>query len=477
MAKDLNVNITGNASSYLRSLGKAQKSTSKFGAVAKAALISGAAAGMVALGKAAKIGWDEFNAGEQIANQVNAAIKSTGGVAGVTAKHVDELSQAMLKKAGIDDEATGAAQAQLLTFTKIGAKGGIFDKTTSAVADLATRLNNGAIPGMEQMSSTAILVGKAMNNPINGLTRLKRVGVEFTDQQSEQITKLQEAGKTMKAQKIILEVLEEQYGGSAKAAGDTFGGSLVKLRERLNNFLGDLTGKAIPYLQQFAHWIDPKITAAVETVEELMRVWQKRINEVTKIMDDHQSEVSKVATVLSALGKVLQVVIKIQLFWAKVIGTVWVMEIKVAIKAIGILTTVVTFLGDHARTAGRIAAFAFRGIVGPINLAIGAVQRLVGWVQDAVGWFTSLFNAASSTGSALGAAAGAMPTGKQPSRFALGGTVPGPIGAPRMILAHGGETVSMRGREPRGYGPIIVQVDGREILRAVRRAESRELRR
>lgn len=474
MAKDLNVNITGNASSYLRSLGKAQKNTSKFGAVAKAALVGGAAAGMYALGKAAKIGWDEYNQGAKVAAQTNAVIKSTGGVANVTAQEVEELGRQLMLKSGIDDEVIKSGENVLLTFKgirdEVGKGNDIFTQATKLTLDFAVAMG-------KDMNSSAIMVGKALNNPIKGLTALTRVGVTFSDQQTEMITKMTEAGDVMGAQKIILKELRSEFGGSAKAAGETFGGQLNILRERLNNFLGDLTGKAIPYLQQFAHWLDPRIKAALQATRQVMQQWRKTINEVTEAVGEHEGTLRALGKVIDVVGKVMSVVIKIQLFWAKVIATVWVMEIKVAIKAIGILTTVVTFLGDHARTAGRIAAFAFRGIVGPINLAIGAVQRLVGWVQDAVGWFTSLFNAASSTGSALGAAAGAMPTGKQPSRFALGGTVPGPIGAPRMILAHGGETVSMRGREPRGYGPIIVQVDGREILRAVRRAESRELRR
>jgi hypothetical protein len=48
--------------------------------------------------------------------------------------------------------------------------------------------------------------------------------------------------------------------------------------------------------------------------------------------------------------------------------------------------------------------------------------------------------------------------------FADGGTVPGPMGAPRMILAHGGETVTPASGTP----PFVVlvedgAVDGRRI--------------
>ena len=286
--RTLKVEIIGDASSLNRALGQAQTKTSKFGAVAKTALIGGAAAGMYALGKAAKIGWDEWNQGQRVAAQTAAAIKSTGGVAGITAKHVDSLAGSMLKLTGIDDEATASAENQLLTFTKIGATGGIFDRATQATADLATRLSGGVIPSFEQMNSTAIMVGKGLNNPITGLTRLQRVGVEFTDQQKKQITALAESGKTMAAQKIILKSLEQQYGGSAKAAGETFGGQLTIARERLNNFLGDLVGKAIPYLQRLTAWIRenwPQVREVfVNTLDTIRQAWARWGDEIMAVV-------------------------------------------------------------------------------------------------------------------------------------------------------------------------------------------------
>jgi hypothetical protein len=43
---------------------------------------------------------------------------------------------------------------------------------------------------------------------------------------------LVESGNAMGAQKLILKELTREFGGSAKAAGDTLGGQLSKLRER-----------------------------------------------------------------------------------------------------------------------------------------------------------------------------------------------------------------------------------------------------
>ena len=68
------------------------------------------------------------------AAQTNAVLKSTGGIAGVTSKNVDDLAKSMLNLTGIDDEATQGAENLLLTFTNIrnvvGKGNDIFDQAT-----------------------------------------------------------------------------------------------------------------------------------------------------------------------------------------------------------------------------------------------------------------------------------------------------------------------------------------------------------
>ena len=58
---------------------------SKFGSLASKAALGAGVGIAYGLGKVAKIGWDEFNQGQKVAAQTNAVLKSTGGVANVTA--------------------------------------------------------------------------------------------------------------------------------------------------------------------------------------------------------------------------------------------------------------------------------------------------------------------------------------------------------------------------------------------------------
>lgn len=238
--------ILGDSRSYQGALKSATSTTSKFGQAAKVALVAGAAAGFYALGKAAKIGWDEYNQGAKVAAQTNAVIKSTGGVANVTAQHVEDLGTSLMNLSGVDDEVIKSGENVLLTFKNIRNEAGkgndIFDQTTRAALDMSVAL------GMDLQSSVMAL-GKALNDPSEGLTKLTRIGVTFTDKQKDLITTLDDAGHSMAAQKVILKELRSEFGGSAKAAGQTLGGQINILRERFNNWAGDLVGKAIPALQ------------------------------------------------------------------------------------------------------------------------------------------------------------------------------------------------------------------------------------
>src|SRR4051794_1504519 len=65
------------------------------------------AAGVVAAKKIfdfAKAGLAELGEAQKVAAQTNAVIRSTGGEAGISAPHVDELATSLAKLSGKDDE-------------------------------------------------------------------------------------------------------------------------------------------------------------------------------------------------------------------------------------------------------------------------------------------------------------------------------------------------------------------------------------
>ena len=229
-----------------RGLSQGTSGLRKFG---KMAAIVGGAAALGGLVATLKIGVDEFMAAQKVMAQTGAVLKSTGGVANVTSKQITTMSESLMKLSGIDDEAIQSGQNLLLTFTKIrnetGAGNKIFDEATLAMTNLSVAMG-------KDMSSSAILVGKALNDPIKGVGALSKAGVQFTASQKDTIKSLVESGDVMGAQKMILKELETQFGGSAKAAGQTLPGQLNILKETFRNTAADLVATFIPTLSRAA---------------------------------------------------------------------------------------------------------------------------------------------------------------------------------------------------------------------------------
>ncbi len=195
--------------------------------------------------------------------QLNAVLKSTKGVAGVTAKSAQLLASGLEEITGYSDEAVLGAENMLLTFTKIGKD--IFPQVTETVLDMSTALG-------QDLKSSAIQLGKALQDPIEGVTALRRVGVNFNKQQMETIKTLVKEGKTLAAQKLILKELKTEFGGSAEAAGSTFGGEINKLKNNLDNLMETIGGAIIPVLTPFVFKLDNILGSLTRLNPEILRM-------------------------------------------------------------------------------------------------------------------------------------------------------------------------------------------------------------
>ena len=175
------------------------------------------------------------NEQEKAEQKVAQAVRSTGMAAGFSAQQLKEMA-AELQKTTVfgDEEILNKVTAQLLTFTNI--TGENFKKTQEAALNLATVLDG-------DLQSAAIMLGKALNDPVSNLGALSRAGIQFSDEQEKLIKSLWEAGKAAEAQAIILQELERQYGGQARAMAQTAAGQMRQFANLLGDFkekLGDL---------------------------------------------------------------------------------------------------------------------------------------------------------------------------------------------------------------------------------------------
>lgn len=229
----------GQVSQQATTTGSRMKQALNFGAIAGSADVL--RQGIVAL-------TGEANDSERSFNTLKAALDATDGAIGMTADEISAMAGSMSKLTAIDDEAIQDAQSVLLTFGNIGRD--VFPKATTAVLDMATAMNGGAQPSAEQLANTSRKLGKALDDPIGGLSALSKMGVRFTDQQKEQIKTLVESGKTMDAQKIILEELSSKFGGQAAARLQTFQGRLDNMKISAGNLSAEL-GKPLQALTPF----------------------------------------------------------------------------------------------------------------------------------------------------------------------------------------------------------------------------------
>lgn len=210
------------------------------GGVAVAAGI--ALAGVAALTAGAVESVKAFEESENIAAQLNNVLRSTGGAAGVTSDAAIALSKNLEHLTGISDETALNAENILLTFTAI--KKDAFEPATRAAVDMATALNHGMVPSMEDVQAKAMLIGKALQDPDAGLGALHRVGVNVEELKK----KFTEGMPIQEKQRLILQELGTEFGGAGEAAGKTFAGSIAKASENLNDLMekiGELITRAI----------------------------------------------------------------------------------------------------------------------------------------------------------------------------------------------------------------------------------------
>lgn len=276
----------------------------------------------------AKKSVDGFIAQEKAMADVRAALKSMGGASGKTAEELLKASDALELKSLYDgDQILKDVTANLLTFGNVS--GEVFDRAQQAALDMATRLQVGP-------KDAAIQLGKALNDPIKGITALGRSGIQFSEKQKALIKSLVETGRTAEAQTLILAELEKQFGGAAEAAADA--SPWRKAQVAIGQAMDVIGGAILPIIKPVA-----------DAIASLARAF-------ASLPEPIQKAVVVAAALGAALGPVLLVL-------GPLIGKM--APFLATLKLIGAQAGVMAAL--RAGLIGLVSAF------GPIALAAGAV--------------------------------------------------------------------------------------------------------
>ena len=227
--------------------------------------LDGVANSLTSVGKNASIASAALGAGfiksiglwrqqKEAVDLVDNSIKRLGPDANVTSQQLQNMASEFQKMSNYGDEDILAnVTTQLLTFKDIaGGTPEEFRMIQQSVLDVAATL------GMEgpQMQELAISFGKALENPAEGMKKLARRGIEFSEADEQMVEQLVESGDVLGAREYMLQKIGENYGGAAQAAIDPW--------KQFSNTFGDLLEEVgriaeeylLPVLARIKGWIE-----------------------------------------------------------------------------------------------------------------------------------------------------------------------------------------------------------------------------
>lgn len=235
--------------------------------------------------------------------KVAQAIRSTGGAAGFTEGQLKGMAGALQNVTTFGDEDILAnVTAPLLTFTKI--QGEVFDRAQANVLDMATLLKM-------DLKSASVLVGKALNDPVKGISALSRSGVQFSDSQKDVIAALVKTGDVAGAQAVILKELETQFKGQAAAVAATPLGQWAQLSNAIGDIKEELGAEIVPFLDPLAEKVKKAIAAFGQLNPETKRAivmiggLAAAVGPVVAVLGVAAMGVGTLASAIGGLGAVL----------------------------------------------------------------------------------------------------------------------------------------------------------------------------
>ncbi len=198
---------------------------------------AGIGAAIVVGKKLIQIGADMVNAygkQEQAEARLATAIKSTGREAEINQKSLSKLASQLQSVTTYGDEATISAMAMVQQLSNLSQEG--LKQVTPAMLDFAAAM------GVD-LQTAASLIGKTLGSSTNALSRYG-IEIDATATPTEKLAQLTEA-------------LNEKFGGTAEALGETFFGKTT----RLKNAIGDIAESGGLLIAQF---LDPAVTALTD---------------------------------------------------------------------------------------------------------------------------------------------------------------------------------------------------------------------
>jgi phage-related minor tail protein len=218
--------------------------------------------------------------------KINQLLEQTNSASGLTGTQIEDMAQRIGKSTLESADGVREASAILLSFKSVA--GSTFERTMQMAADMS------AVTGQD-LKSSIIQLGKAMEDPATGMTNLRRVGVSFTNSQKDMIVAMKDSGDAAGAQAEILTLLEAQMGGAGVASGKGLAGAADLVAHNWNNMLESFgrsgTGNvATEFLNNVAKGLD-KVNDLLFPAEaiQFQKMFERR-NEITAELQEQESK-------------------------------------------------------------------------------------------------------------------------------------------------------------------------------------------
>ena len=178
---------------------------------------------------------NSYSAQEQAEVRLQATLKATQNACGMSATELLNLADSLQQVTTYSDQEIIAAEQVLVATRKIGRD--VMPEATKAILDMAAATG-------EDLTGAAQRLGQALADPAGEIESLKEANIQLTEEQAENIKKVQEQNGLYEAQRIILKEVADTYGGIAEALADTDTGKLEQLQDAWQDLKEDL-GKAL----------------------------------------------------------------------------------------------------------------------------------------------------------------------------------------------------------------------------------------
>jgi hypothetical protein len=300
---------------------------------------------------------------------------------------VSDYAESLERSLAVDADIIKMTQTKLATFknltASVGQAGGAFDRATVAALDLAAA-------GFGSAETNAVQLGKALQDPIKGITALGRAGVTFTKQEKEKIQTLMESGKLLEAQTIVLKSIEGQVGGTAEASASSFEKMKLSLMQ-----IADAIGLAVlPLINQLSDFIsDTLVPTVVPMIDKIVASFTNLDPAIKKAILIFTALAAAAGPVLMVFGKLVSLagVLTTALGGITIAGSILAIKVIAVVAVLAAIALAFKYAYDNSEPLRKAVANLSTTLQQVFNVIKNSVLGAFDSLNSSVGKSTTAF--------------------------------------------------------------------------------------